>query len=200
MHIHLLRLLAHLLCEAGKFLAVLLRRHNLREHHIADFGVLMHEVVKFLLYEVTDELLHAHASRVGCYCGRSKTHLGLALEHRFLYIDCDCSHNTVADIAILEVLCREKIMYCLRHKLLERTLVRTALRCMLSVDKGVVLLAILLCMGKGNLDIRSAKMDNRIESLSCHIVGQEVGKTVTRKYALAVEHDCKAGIQVSVVA
>ena len=95
----------------------------------------MQIVVKLLLDEVANELLHAHAARVGRNGSRAELYLSLALEHRLLYVYCHRSHNTVADVTILEILRREEVVYRKRDKLLEGTLMRTALRGVLSVDK-----------------------------------------------------------------
>ena len=126
-HVDLLCLLAHLLGEAGQLLALFLRCHYLREHHVAYLRVLVQEVVELLLYKVADELLHAHAAGVGCYGGGTEPYLCLALEYRFLYVygyGCD---DSVAYVAVLEVLCREEVVYGECDKLLERALVCSAL-------------------------------------------------------------------------
>ena len=54
--------------------------------------------------------------------------------------------------------------------LLESALVGTALRGVLAVDKTVVLLAILVGMGKSDLDVLPLHVNDVIKSLRGHIV------------------------------
>ena len=56
------------------------------------------------------------------------------------------------------------------NMLLESRLVCAALRGVLAVDKGVVLLTVLVGVGKRDLDILSLHVDDRIKGLACHIV------------------------------
>ena len=70
--------------------------------------------------------------------------------------------------------------------LLESTLVRTSLSCMLSVDKRIIFLSILRTMSKGYFYIFIFQMNNRIQALRSHIVIQQILQTVTAYNAVAV--------------
>ena len=65
----------------------------------------------------------------------------------------------------------------------------TALCGMLSVDKRVILFAILIGMSEGYLYVFSLHVNDRIKGVDGHSVGEEVGKSVARKDAMAVVHD-----------
>ena len=83
---------------------------------------------------------------------------------------------------------------------LESTLMRTALRGVLTVDERVVFFSVLSGMGEGYLDVFAFQMDNRIKSGCRHVVVQEVYKTVARQDAVTVIDNGKSGIEVRVVA
>ncbi len=56
---------------------------------------------------------------------------------------------------------------------------RTAKRGVLAIDKGIVLLAILVGMGEGNLDILALQVNNIIKGLVIHTVSQQIAQTIT---------------------
>ena len=62
--------------------------------------------------------------------------------------------------------------------LLEGTLVGTALCGMLSVDEGVVFLAVLVGMGEGYFDVLALQVDDGIEGIVGHAVAQQVFQTM----------------------
>ena len=76
----------------------------------------------------------------------------------------------------------------------------TALSGVLSVDKRVILFAILIGMSEGYLYVFSLHVNDRIKGVDGHSVGEEVGKSVARKDAMAVVHDGKPRIEIGVVA
>ena len=84
--------------------------------------------------------------------------------------------------------------------LLERTLVRTALRGVLAVDEAVVFLPILRRVGKGNVDAFALKVDDGVEAGSRHVVVQQVCKAVARNDAAAVVENGEARVEVGIVA
>ena len=83
---------------------------------------------------------------------------------------------------------------------LERRLVSTSLRGMLTIDKRVVLFAILVGMGKSDFEVFVLDADDGVEALDGHVVGQQVFQSVSTAYASAVIHDGKPRTQVGVVA
>ena len=82
---------------------------------------------------------------------------------------------------------------------LEGTLVRTALRGMLTVDKGVILLAVLRGMGKGNVDALPREVDNGVKSRSRHVVVEQVLQAVAAENAAVVVEDGQSRIQIGVI-
>ena len=84
--------------------------------------------------------------------------------------------------------------------LLEGTLMSTALGGVLTIHEGIVLLAILIGMGKGDLDIFALHVDYLIETLVGHIIGQEILQTMTAEDAATIVHDGESGVQISIVA
>ena len=70
----------------------------------------------------------------------------------------------------------------------------------LSVDEGVVFLAVLVGVCEGNLNVLALQVDYRIERVVGQAVFQEVFKSVSRENAPTVVHDGQAGVQVGVVA
>ena len=83
---------------------------------------------------------------------------------------------------------------------LESTLMRTALRGVLTVDEGVIFFSVLSGMGEGNLDVFPFQVDNRIKSGSGHVVVQKVDQTVARQDAVTVIDNGKPCVEVRVVA
>ena len=73
--------------------------------------------------------------------------------------------------------------------LLEGTLMRSTLCGVLSVDKRVIFLTILVGMGEGNLDIVTLQMDDGIERIIGHTVLEQILQSVTRQDAPAIIHD-----------
>ena len=55
-------------------------------------------------------------------------------------------------------------------------------------------------MGESYLDIGTLQMDDGIEALGTHTLHEQVLQTVARHETLAVVHDCKACVQIGVVA
>ena len=75
----------------------------------------------------------------------------------------------------------------------------TALRGVLSVDERVVFLAILVGMRKGYLNVFALHVDDRVEAVVGHVVGEQVFQTVARKDAAAIEDDGQSGVQIGIV-
>ena len=77
---------------------------------------------------------------------------------------------------------------------LERALVGSSLRGVLTVDKGIVFLAILRTVGKGYLNVFARQVHNGIQSRRSHVVVQQVFQSVTAHNAVSVIIDGKARI------
>ena len=157
----------------------------------------MQEVVYLKLHKVANILVDALST--GSHLQRAELNLGLTLEHRFLNIYGYGSHKSVANVGELVVLA-EELLYGAGYMLLEGTLMSTSLGGMLTIDKRVILLAILVGMGESYLYVLALDVDDRIERVGGHGVSQEVGKTIARENAVTVVHDCKPRIKICVIA
>ena len=123
-------------------------------------------VINLLFDEVT--YIFINAIPVRSHLRRAQLNLCLALEDGFLDVDGDSSYHTCTYVAIL-VFAKE-LLDGLGDMFLESTLMRTALRGMLSIDERIVLLAILISMGEGDLDILTLQMNDGIEWVVGHTV------------------------------
>ena len=155
------------------------------------------EVVYLKLDEVANILVDALAARR--HLQRAELNLGLALKHRLFHVYGNGSHKAVAYVGELVVLA-EELLYGARYVLLEGALVGAALCGVLSVDKRVILLAILVGMRKGYLYVLALDMYDGVKRVGGHGVGKEVGKTIARQDAMTVVHDGKTRVEVGIVA
>lgn len=87
----------------------------------------------------------------------------MALEERFDDAYGNGCDESVAYVLYIVVLA-EILLDGASNVLFEGTLVRTALGGVLAVDKGVILLAILRGVGKGNVDVGPGEVDNGVEA------------------------------------
>ena len=76
----------------------------------------------------------------------------------------------------------------------------TTLRRVLTIDKRIVLFAILVGMGESNLNILTLQMDNGIERIIGHAVFQQILQSVTGEDATTIIHDGQPDIQIGIVA
>ena len=194
--IGLLGTLAGQLGDTGHRLALALAFLDLLFDDFCDIVVDVQVVVDLLLDEVAHIFINGLA--IGSHERRTQLDLGLTLEDGFLDIDGNGGHDARTDVAVLVL--AEELLDGLGNMLLEGTLMGTALRGMLAVDEGIVLLAILVGMGEGYLDVVALQMDNGVQGIVRHAVLQQVFQPVTRQDATTVIHDGQAGIQVGVVA
>ena len=157
----------------------------------------MQVVVELLLDEVIDEFVNAHTSGRRHIFG-AKLNFGLALEDRFFHIDSNRSHYPVSDVCEFLILVK-KFLDGTSDSLAVSSLVRTALDGMLAIDERVILIAILVSMGKCNLNIIALEVNNRIEGLNGHILREQVKQTIAGNEFLAVIRERETCIEVSVV-
>ena len=182
---------------ASHRLALTLTLLDLVLQNLSHILVDMEIVIYFLLQEIAHILIDGFAS-VRRHCGTSELNLRLTLKHRLLYVQCNGSHQSVSDVAIL--ILAVELLDGSGDMLLEGTLMSTALGGMLTIHEGIVLLAILIGMGKGNLDVFALHVDNLIKTLVGHIIGQEILQTMTAEDAATIVHDGESGVQISIVA
>ena len=168
----------------------------------------MQKIVNFLLYEITHKLVHTHTAQlvrvavavlVGRHIGRAEFYLGLTLERRLNDVDGDGCHNAAANVREFKILLI-KILYCARKMLTQSTLVRSALRGVLTIDKRIIILAVLVDMGEGDFNVVAFQVDNRIERLFAVALLQQIEQAVARHKLLTVENKRQTCVQIGVVA
>ena len=125
------------------------------------------EVVVYILFDKVADIF-IDGFRSGCHDGRTEFDLRLTFEDGLLHIDSNGCNKTITDVRIL--IFAKMLFDRASNMLLESRLVCAALRGVLAVDKGVVLLTVLVGVGKRDLDILSLHVDDRIKGLACHIV------------------------------
>ena len=157
-------------------LAVALALLNLILKHLGHILMDVQIVVDLLLDEVAYIFIDANAT-IGGHRERTEFDLGLTLEHRLLNINGNGRNDTCTDVAIL--IFAVELLNGTGDMFLESTLVSTTLSGVLAVNKRVILLAILIGMGKSNLDVVALKMHNRIKGIAGHTVFQQIFKSMT---------------------
>ena len=158
----------------------------------------MQIVVNLLLYEVANVLIYRHTT-IRRHGERTELDFRLTLEHRFFHVDGYGSHQSVAYVAIFEVLLI-KFLYRLSNMFLESTLMGSALSGVLTVHERMVLLAILVGMSEGNLYVLALEVDDRIDAVVGHGVVEQVFQTMATQDAAPVVHYRKPRVQISIVA
>jgi len=182
--------------HTGNGLALLFRISYLLKHHLGHFGILVQIVIHLLLHEVAYVFVHTHP--IGRHGGRTELHLRLAFKHRLFHIEGNGGYDTVSDVSVFVILVI-KFLDGAGNVFFESTLVRSAQGCVLSVDEGVVLFAILIGVGKGYFDVFAMQMDNGVKFLRRHTVFEKVHQSVARNEATTIVDDGKPRIQIGVI-
>ena len=169
MQVCLLRSLASQLRNACHCLAFALTLFDFILHHFRHIGMDMEVVVDILLDKIPYVLVDTLTVRR--HLGGTELYLRLTLEHRLLNIQRNGCNNTVTHVGILIILV-EKLFYCLGDMLLECALMRATLRGMLTIDKTMILFAILIGVRKSDFYVFSHDMYNGIEPIVRHIIIQ----------------------------
>ena len=147
------------------------------------------QVVVYLeLHEVAHVLVDAFSARR--HLKRTELNLCLALEHRFFYVQRHGSHESVAYVGELVVLA-EELLDGSCYMLLESALMGAALCGVLSVHERVILLAILVGMREGDLDVLTLHVYYGVERVGSHRVGEQICQAVAREDAPTVVHNRK---------
>ena len=126
----------------------------------------MQIVVDLLLNEVA--YIFINCVTIGRHHRRTQLDFRLTLEDGLLDINGDGSDNTCTNVAIL--IFTKELLNRLGNMLLKSTLMCTALSGVLTIHEGIVFLAILVGMCKGNLNILPFQMNDRIQSIVRHTV------------------------------
>ena len=172
-------------------LALALALLDLILQNLSHILVDMEIVVYFLLQEIAYILIDGFAT-IRRHRSTSELNLGLTLEDRFFYVDGNGSHQSVSDVSIL--ILAVELFDSLGNMLLEGTLMRTSLGGVLTVDEGIILLAILVGMGESNLDVLALHVDDVVEAFVGHIIAQQILQTMAAQDAAAIVHDGESGI------
>ena len=183
--------------DASHRLALTLTLLNLVLQNLSHILVDMEIVVYFLLQEIAHILIDGFAT-IRRHRSTSELNLGLTLEDRFFYVDGNGSHQSVSYVCIL--ILAVELLDSLGNMLLEGTLMRTSLGGVLTVDEGIILLAILVSMGEGNLDVLALHVDDVVETFVGHIIAQQILQTMAAQDTAAIVHDGESGVQISIVA
>ena len=195
MQVGLLGTVTGQLRHAGHCLALTLTLLDLVLNDFRHISMDVQVVIDLLLDEVADILVDAVA--VGRHLRAAQLDLRLALEDGFLDVDGDGRHDTGTDVTVLVL--AEELLDGFGNVLLEGTLVGTALRGVLAVDERVVLLAILVGMGKGYLNVIALQVDDGVQRIVGHAVLEQVLQTMTAEDAAAVVHHVQSRVQVGIV-
>ena len=193
-------LLGALTCQLGNTSHRLALTLALLDLVFQDFSHILMDmkiVVHFLLQEIAHIFIDGFPT-IRSHRRTSELDFRLTFEDRFLYIDGNSRHQSVADISIL--ILAVEFLDSLGNMLLESTLMSTSLGSVLTIDEGIVFLAILIGMGKGYLNILALHVNNLIETLIGHIVAQKVLQTMTAEDTATIVHDGETCIQISIVA
>ena len=161
--------------HAGNRLTVALALLDLILQHLGHIAVDMQIVVYALFDEVAHIFINTDTLRR--HGGRAQLDLRLTLKDGFLDIDGDGGYDTRSDITILIFII--ELLDGSGDVLLEGALMGAALNGMLTIDERVILLAILVGMGKGYLDVLALQVDDGIEGIAGHAVLQQVFETVS---------------------
>ena len=195
--IGLLGTLARQLGDASHRLSLALTLLDLALQHLGHVFMDVQIVVHLFLQKIAHILVDGLAA-IGSHRGTAELDLRLTLEDGFFDIDGYSCHQTVANVAILVL--TEEFLDGLGNVLLEGALMSSALRGVLTVDKGIVLLAILVGVGESHLDVLALHVDDVVETVIGHVVGKKILQTVTAQDATTIVHDGKARIEIGVVA
>ena len=156
---------------------------NFLHHRVGHVGMLVEIVVELLLQEVAYELVDCDGAARGDLLA-SELCLGLALKHRLLYSYAHSGHHAVANVGIFIPFTR-RIFNCAAHMLLESGKVGASLGGVLSVDEGIVFLAILVGVCKHHFNVVALQMYDRVERLRCHVLLEQVEKSVAREVSFS---------------
>ena len=148
----------------------------------------MQIVINLALYKVTNILVYGFTAWL--HKRRAELYLGLRLENRLLNVDGYGRNNTVSNVCKLVVFVVE-LFDGARYVLFKSTLMRAALRGMLTVYKAVILFSILVGMGKSYLNIFAFNMNDGIKRVYGHIVNEQILQSVAAFYSASIIHNGK---------
>ncbi len=202
---HLLGTFLGKFLDTGNVFAFLLVTLNLLEEHFGSLRMHVEIVVEVALEDVEHESLEERTVIgavliIGSKMGGAELRLGLCLKDRLLDADAKGTDKALSDILGREFLLVVELLDHTGITLTESALMGTALGCMLTIDKRVIIVGILTVdMGESCLEIVILDVDDGIESRTLHIVLEEIEKAVFGVVALVVVVESKSAIQITIV-
>ena len=137
---------------------------------------------------------------VGSQMGGTQFSLGLRLEDRFLNPHTECAHQPLPDVLRRELLLVVELLHHAGIPLAEGALVRAALGCVLPIDEGIIVVAVLTVdMGESSLKILVLDMDDGVQRLAFHVVLQQVQQSVLRIVSALVIVEGQPPIQIAII-
>ena len=161
--------------DAGNGFTLFLACQNLLQHDFGGGGIFVEIVVKFLFHEVVDKLVDCRT--VFPHHTTAEFDFGLRLKHRLLHLDADGGNHTVANVAVFEVFA-VKLLDGARHRLAERSLVRTTLCGVLAVDKRIKFFAHLCRVRYHDFDVFATEVHYWVKRVVGHVFLQQVAEAV----------------------
>src|SRR5664280_141865 len=178
--------------DPGEFLALPLVVLELALERVGGLAILVEPAVERLLAEGADELPDGRAA--GRQVGGPELGLGLRLKHRFDDAHGNRGDNRLAHIGGVEVFLVEVAQH-LDDGLAERLLVGAPHRGMLAVDEGVIFLAVVRAVGKGDFDVLALEVDDGIEDVAAEVLLQQVPEPMLGLERLAVEGQRQTAVE-----
>ena len=194
--IGLFRPFTRLFRHTSQFLALAFALFHLGFDGFGHVAVDVQVVIDLLFDEIAYVFVDGLA--VGCHLRRTEFDFRLTLEHRFLDVDGDGGHKTVANVAVFVF--PEKFLDGAGDVFLESRLMGAALNRVLTVDEGIIFLAVLVGVGQRNFDVLALQMDDGVERVVGHSVFQQVFQAVARQDSPTVVHNRQTRIQIGIVA
>ena len=125
---------------------------------------------------------------------------GLSFEHGFLNADAESAYQSLADILGGELLLVVEFFDNTGIAFAESALMGAALGGVLSVDKTVVVVAVLsVDVGECSLEVVVLDVDDGVKGLALHVVFQQVEEAVFRVVAAVVVVERESAVEVTVV-
>ena len=182
--------------DAGQFLAQLFVLRDAFQELLGRILVLVEVIVQFAGHKI-----HNPGTERGAVRGRggaAQLCLGLGFENRFLDAHGNGSHDAVAHVGSV-VFLLEVVAHALHQALAECRLVGTALGGVLAVHETEVVLAFLVGVRDGELDVLALAVDDRVADGVVGAAVEQVQEPVRAVVILAVHHQREPVVQVGVV-
>ena len=197
MQISLLCTLTSQLGYASHSLTFVFTLSNFILKHVGHiFFMNVQKVINLALNKVTNILVYGFTAWL--HQRRTELNLGLRLKDWLFNVNGYSRNDTISNICKFVVFV-EKLLNCTRNMLFKSTLMRSALRSMLTIHKAMVLFTILIGMSEGNLDIFSFDMNDRIKWVNSHVVNQQILQTIATLDTASIIHNGEPRVKIGIV-